>query len=461
MIRLRGLTLTDAKNTKKGVIRFKDLPSGASVTGIYGQNGSGKTTVIIAIQLLKTLLEGESITDESVGFIRQGADKGSLNATFDTDLGVLLYDVVFERIPDDSGRMRVVNETLTIRPADGSRKRLLIDHGLDEQSDDMGLRPYHTMPRIQWRSIRSVRSGDELLGQEETLAWSEGRSFVFSKTTRTTLERISGIIERDDRSAAAKTTARRDTLVPLLGAVETLSTFARRDMRIVTTREGSSVSFDYTPLPVDGHGFDMLDISHKTAIPAEYKTSILNMVDQANKVMPSLVPGLHLGCSMSDVPLKDGKPGIEVFLYSIRNDVTTPLWAESEGIRRIMGILSLLIRMFNEVNVCIAIDEIDSGIFEVLLGSLLQVLATRGVGQLIFTAHNLRVLETLTSDSIVFSTTDPENRFTTIPTRGTNNLRDMYIGIVDRGTSDKPFSDRTRQREIALALTEAGDEEHQ
>uniref|UniRef100_UPI00359C327F AAA family ATPase n=1 Tax=Bifidobacterium adolescentis TaxID=1680 RepID=UPI00359C327F len=50
MVRLESLTLVNVKNTEKGSIVFRDLPSGGSITGIYGQNGSGKTSVITALQ---------------------------------------------------------------------------------------------------------------------------------------------------------------------------------------------------------------------------------------------------------------------------------------------------------------------------------------------------------------------------------------------------------------------------
>ncbi|MGR4774931.1 AAA family ATPase [Bifidobacterium adolescentis] len=50
MVRLESLTLVNVKNTEEGSIVFRDLPSGGSITGIYGQNGSGKTSVITALQ---------------------------------------------------------------------------------------------------------------------------------------------------------------------------------------------------------------------------------------------------------------------------------------------------------------------------------------------------------------------------------------------------------------------------
>ena len=50
MVRLESLTLVNVKNTEEGSIVFRDLPSGGSITGIYGQNSSGKTSVITALQ---------------------------------------------------------------------------------------------------------------------------------------------------------------------------------------------------------------------------------------------------------------------------------------------------------------------------------------------------------------------------------------------------------------------------
>ena len=47
-----------------------------------------------------------------------------------------------------------------------------------------------------------------------------------------------------------------------------------------------------------------------------------------------------------------------------------------------------------------------------LLGELLRIMQNSGKGQLIFTSHNLYPLETLESNSIVFTTTNPSARYT-------------------------------------------------
>ena len=74
----------------------------------------------------------------------------------------------------------------------------------------------------------------------------------------------------------------------------------------------------------------------------------------------------------------------------------------------------------------VLVDELDSGIFEYLLGEILEILEQRGKGQLIFTSHNLRLLEVLDKNNLVFTTTNENNRYIKLKNVKTNNnLRDI------------------------------------
>ena len=66
---------------------------------------------------------------------------------------------------------------------------------------------------------------------------------------------------------------------------------------------------------------------------------------------------------------------------------------ESEVIIKIISILNALIQAFSDSSICLAIDELDAGIFEYILGELLQIFDESAKGQLIFTSHNHRALE--------------------------------------------------------------------
>ena len=54
------------------------------------------------------------------------------------------------------------------------------------------------------------------------------------------------------------------------------------------------------------------------------------------------------------------------------------------------------------------------GVFEYLLGEMLNIISEKGKGQLIFTSHNLRPLETIDKGFIAFTTTNPKS--ITLPT---------------------------------------------
>lgn len=452
-VELTGIELVDIKNVNHGEIDFR-----SPVTGIYGQNGSGKTTVIDALQTIRTLLAGGDLAHDDcfVGLIRQHAGHAAITATFNTSLGTADYTVRLDDTGD--GCCRVGGETLAIKYA-GERRRILFDH--ETAIGDLGAMEHVTRPLVQWKSLRSVRKAVAArLGEEETLSRSESRSYLFSATMRSMLDELHTHLTADSEAVTeARLDALHSVLEPTRTLVSELAGFAEEHMRIVTTREGASVCFGYAPVH-KGNIEGLIDVGRPVVVSASLKHIIDLMVRQANIVMPKLVPGLELVCEMRDDEMPDGSPGVKVFLRSRRGEVVVPFWAESEGVRRIVGILTLLVRMFNEPGMLVAIDEIDDGVFENLLGELLETLEQRGEGRLLFTAHNLRALEMLDKESIVFSTTDPDKRFVRPKgVHGTNNLRDMYIRAINTGGGAERLADKVKQADIAYALILAGEEQ--
>ena len=67
--------------------------------------------------------------------------------------------------------------------------------------------------------------------------------------------------------------------------------------------------------------------------------------------------------------------------------------------------------MYNDSSIFVAIDEMDAGIFEYLLGEILKTICESGKGQLLFTSHNMRPLEVLDNSNIYFTTTNPDNKY--------------------------------------------------
>lgn len=156
--------------------------------------------------------------------------------------------------------------------------------------------------------------------------------------------------------------------------------------------------------------------------------------------------------------MDSGEEGWKVELMSNREGKRTiPIRMESEGIIKIVSILNVLIQAFGNSSICLVIDELDAGIFEYMLGELLDIFNKSAKGQLIFTSHNLRALEMLDKDSIMFSTANPNNRYIHMKNvKGSNNLRSMYIRSITLGGQEEKIYEETDSLKIARAFRKAG-----
>lgn len=139
--------------------------------------------------------------------------------------------------------------------------------------------------------------------------------------------------------------------------------------------------------------------------------------------------------------MENGKQGVRIQLVRLHKQdggvglSQIPLRCESEGIKTIVSFPHLFIVTYNSPDVTLAIDELDSGTFEHLLGEPLQIMQDSGKGQLIFTSHNLRPLEVLERSSIIFTTTNRENCCTRRANlKPGNNLRHCYYRDITLGS---------------------------
>lgn len=156
--------------------------------------------------------------------------------------------------------------------------------------------------------------------------------------------------------------------------------------------------------------------------------------------------------------LDSGEDGWKVELMSKRENISEiPIRMESEGIIKLISILNALILAFGNPSICLAIDELDAGIFEYMLGELLDIFNKSAKGQLIFTSHNLRALEMLDKENIMFSTVNPMNRYIHMKNvRETNNMRNLYIRSITLGGQDEVIYEETDSLKIARAFRKAG-----
>lgn len=219
------------------------------------------------------------------------------------------------------------------------------------------------------------------------------------------------------------------------------------------------LAFKYKEKNSEAVGNLLLPLNKPASIPEKAIELVKNIIDNMNIVLQQLVPGLTIGVvDLGPEVSKEGKIGRLIQLMSLKNEKAIPFQYESEGIKKIVSILQLLTVVYNNPSIAVAIDELDSGIFEYLLGELLNIISEKGKGQLIFTSHNLRPLETIDKGFIAFTTTNPDNRYIRMTNvKVNNNLRDFYYRDIVLGEQSEPVYSPTNNYEIALAFREAGE----
>lgn len=279
------------------------------------------------------------------------------------------------------------------------------------------------------------------------LAQEQSRSFIFSRE----------MMKRFRKSCEIEI---------YLNILNGLSTFGNRELFIIDTQHDGLINMNALPLAFkykeknsEAVGNLLLPLNKPASIPEEATELVKNIIDNMNIVLQQLVPGLTIGVvDLGPAVSKEGKIGRLIQLMSLKNEKAIPFQYESEGIKKIVSILQLLIVVYNNPSITVAIDELDSGIFEYLLGELLNIISEKGKGQLIFTSHNLRPLETIDKGFIAFTTTNPDNRYIRMTNvKVNNNLRDFYYRDIVLGEQSEPVYNSTNNYEIALAFREAGE----
>ena len=490
-LRLTDLEINGLKNVKDGKLNFvnKRKAFKASVLGLYGQNGTGKTALIDALHILKLLLSGKSIPDEYGNYINVDSQEAKLSYRFRIYVSETEnYDVDYEvclavdEEREESFSTSVVAEEVfpylserggNLWSSLGKKKRRL-----EIKSEKLSYAYMDGEKRIKKHTfLQSTRT--ELIAPKKYYALLFGRK----KETAERLKLIS-LMAKQKVQSLFFSAAFLQLLFEQLNASKTpnyellfhidillkLAKYGRTELFVLGASSTGKINLGELPIRYKAsekqeHGITgeyFLSLDEATELPEELFPEAKRLIQNINGVLEQIIPGLTISVAdLGAVMLMEngeGKKGRRIQLMSNKNSKEIPLRCESEGIKKIVSVLHLLIGMYNQSSITVAIDELDAGIFEYLLGEILHILSEKGKGQLIFTSHNLRPLETIDRGFIAFTTTNPENRyirFTNLKT--TNNLRDFYFRDIVLGEQNEPVYEMTNNAEIALALREAGE----
>lgn len=439
IIKIKKIKIRNLRNVRNGeltlAVNFASLMT-ANVVGVYGQNGSGKTTIVDAFSLLKTIISGwiaeVKLPSQDKRLIMAGEKTASLVFEFlvDNQFGTFFvnYSVTLQ---EDENRLFIIAERLTYREDEkGKRSKVLVSVAdEDVQIRKSSLRDMSEKIRIKTLVIQQ-------------LARKQYMSFVFHKDLKTLLQEKLSELEME--------------------LLRNIAVDFNRDLHVINNQNIAPL-FEERIMPFSIHlektrGSIPYDLKGPALLPENAFNVLCEVIEQSNQVLSTIIPGLTIKIHVITEQLLDnGEKGIRFEFLSKRGERELPLRTESEGILKIIAVLSVLIAVYNNPTACVVIDELDSGVFEYLLGELLTVIDEGGKGQLIFTSHNLRVLEVLAIKNLWFTTTNENDRYMQLKgIKEVNNARDVYLRAIQLGGQDEEVYKETKTFKIKRAFRKAG-----
>ena len=467
-VRLAGINIKNFKNVVEGYLSFDNPRKNykASILGLYGQNGSGKTALIDALELLKNVLCGRQVPDKFADYINLDSEQAELQFEFlmeDKDeRQTVFYSFVMKRETENTTQNIEVagakEPVKKVRIFDEVIKCSIISNDVQTKMgrllDSSG--PETLTPKAKRLLMVGKRMDTDLVVCKK-LAYAQGRSFLFSPELFNILQS-----RAESNELSASETAEFDFYWSL---IYSLVFFGNCCLFVVNTSTSGMISLNAQPLMfrykeenTRSLGTIMLPLDEPVLIPEHEKQMAEKVIRNMNTVLTAIVPGLTVTIrDLGSQVLDNGDTGIRIQMMSSRNGREIPLKYESEGIKKIVSILQLLIVVYNQSSITVAIDELDSGVFEYLLGELVRIISEKGKGQLIFTSHNLRPLETLDRGFVAFTTTNPKKRYVRMTNvKDSNNLRDYYYRDIMLSENHDNLYEQTKNSEIAFAFREAG-----
>lgn len=460
-VRIQNIIIQDFKNVQYGQLSFENNRKSydASILGLYGQNGSGKTALIDAILLLKYAVCGQPVPVCFADYINVNAECATLSYTFkivDT-VNSTKYKLIYTfSIRKDLDEHTNMNETVnTVK-----YKTVIFN-------EQLKLSYEHNQEKTKLSTIINTKSETEiftpkakyniLVGTDKKLVTD---LMVAKKLTA--LSSMSFVFSRQFLDVIRRNCTDKNYLF----AIESLVYYGNNELFVINVINSGLINMNTLPLMFKYEektslavGNVAIPLNTSALIPVQMLDVLKKIIDDMNIVLTQIVPGLTIGIyELGTELLQNNQRAVRIQLMSNKNVKQIPLQYESDGIKKIISVLQLLIVVYNQPSITVAIDELDAGVFEYLLGELLHIISEKGKGQLIFTSHNLRPLETIDKGFIAFTTTNPANRyirFNNIKTN--NNLRDFYYRDIILGEQDENTYEPTNNYDIAFAFKEAGE----
>lgn len=480
IVRIQQIELKNFKNVEHGIVimpsslKKEHFSYSADILGIYGQNGTGKTAVVESMEIIKELLQGQPLPKETTNYISKNHDTCSICVTFTVENKIMQaqveYSVDIKQDKNDKNQCIIDFERIKFAPWDGnkfSKLKEFITFSSDKVAQFTPNSRYKNFVQIINKIIETSSQTDSNI--------LEGKIQIATNTLMAQKERRSAIFELKNQDLfnkivqfSSNTQTVNDSPISLFEmtamlSLVTLLSYSFQGLSIVSNILSGLINTKKA-LPLTcveeksaRQGYTFLPLEESFVVHPLIYDIIKKSIKTINIVMPKIVPNILLEIKEIGKEIQeDSTEGIRIQILSRRGDTLMPLGFESAGIIKIISLINTLVHVYNNPSSCLIVDELDSGIFEYLLGELLSIFEKNAQGQIIFTSHNLRPLEMLDKSNIIFSTTNPKNRYTRVKNiKNNNNLRDVYFRLIQLGGEQEELYMETDSIEIARAFRKA------
>ena len=435
IIRVTNVEVKNLKNVKKGYFNtnstFANLTT-ADVIGFYGQNGSGKTAIVEAFNLLKCLLDTKKLPEISKHLLYFNEEFIDLSFDFIFKNKIGEFFVKYEiKLGIENEKLKIIKEKVAYRE-NLSRKRF--KEIIFKEKQEISIRN---------QVLKSMNENMRVnIMVANRMASDNSTSFIFREELKEIYDHFLNDVEKEIMS--------------------NLIFDFNRDFHVIDqTQYGLLIANIIMPFSVhveNIRGNIPYELGDTMVLPPQLFETIEKVIEQINVVLKTIIPGLQVKIrKIHQEKMDNGKDGIRFEFLSTKANIELPLRSESSGVLKIISILSTLIAVYNNPNACVVIDELDAGIFEYLLGELLEVISENGQGQLFFTSHNLRILEVLPVRNLWFTTLNEEDRYLQLKgVKKLNNARDIYLRAVQLGGQEEAIYGETDLYDIKKSFRNAG-----
>lgn len=416
-MKIKAIEIENFKNIDSAKIEFKN-----NLSGIYGPNGTGKTAVIEATDILAKYFDirkPQQVSDELKNkialLIKKGKKYCQIAIEFEDEK--VDYKIVVKFGKDKLGIVYTIQEELLKREKEKRRRYKSIISIINDETT--------IVPEIYF----SNKNIDEKLQNEIYSANSLSFKELYQEFNN--FNSLLGVLLKLYLELNSLPDFFKGTIEEFEKVSKILSMII-----VITLKEQAYYNLDLLiPLSVHNdklHGVIVVNYKQGGSIYDEkIALELEKIINQMNNIFQIIVPNSTLILNKTVERLEDGekKIGIKILVKREGIDEPLPLERESTGIIKLVSLLSAFIYFIQDKNAIVLVDELDIHIFEYLLANFLEKISKYAKGQLIFTGHNLFLLEKLNKDSIIISTKQNEKIVYTYlkNVSKTTNLRQKYI----------------------------------